>query len=90
MKGGITHEPVTMSALRELLTEMFAVHEQHMLQSMETMMDAKINQLDHNLTELINDCMERIDERFNRLEREVAKLKKGMRVINTLQAAFKQ
>ena len=75
-----------MPALRQLLTEMFSAHEQRM----EIMMDAKISQLDHNLTELINDCMERIDERFNRLEQEVAKLKKGMSVINAIQSAFKQ
>ena len=75
-----------MPALRQLLTEMFSAYEQRM----ETMMDAKISRLDHNLTELLNDCMERIDERFNRLEREVTKLKKGMSVINAIQSAFKQ
>ena len=75
-----------MPALRQLLTEMFSAYEQRM----ETMMDAKISRLDHNLTELLNDCMERIDERFNRLEQEVAKLKKGMSVINAIQSAFKQ
>lgn len=102
MKKLTDDDPVTMGALRELLTEMFAASEQRLErrmgrmmdakiaaseERMEIMMDAKVNQLERNLTELINDCMQRIDERFNRIERDVAILKKGMNAIRVVRIA---
>jgi hypothetical protein len=100
MKKLTDDDPVTMGALRELLTEMFAAFELrmgHMMDAkiaaseerVEIVMDAKVSQLERNLTELINDCMERIDERFNRLERDVAILKKGMSAIRIVRIAQK-